>query len=150
MEAFIDLWRGILTRSDFRAGCAVVAVTVAADSPEQLESIRATFRSWRERLAVLLSEGGVSEERARALAATLISACEGAVVLARAERAGGRPAHPYRGLPLSRGAFADRPHGAVDFVRSQPETDVLENRWAVLFAPKYFRDLLNARPWGPP
>jgi AcrR family transcriptional regulator len=86
-EAFIDLWRGILTRSDFRAGCGVVAVTVAADSPEQLESVRAIFCSWRERLAALLSEGGVPEERARALAALLISSCEGAVVLARAERA---------------------------------------------------------------
>jgi hypothetical protein len=65
----------------------VVAVTVAADSPEQLESVRATFRSWRERLATLLSTGGVPEKRARALAAMLISACEGAVVLARTERA---------------------------------------------------------------
>src|SRR5271156_5740088 len=30
--AFTELWRMVLSRSDFSAGCAVVAVTVAADS----------------------------------------------------------------------------------------------------------------------
>ena len=37
-------------------------------------------------LAALLSEGGVTPDRASSLAATLIAACEGAVLLARAER----------------------------------------------------------------
>src|ERR1700760_3884089 len=30
--AFVSLWRSVLERSDFSAGCAVVAVTVAAES----------------------------------------------------------------------------------------------------------------------
>ena len=28
-EAFLELWRAVLVRSDLRAGCAVLAVTVA-------------------------------------------------------------------------------------------------------------------------
>lgn len=85
-RAFTDLWRSILSRSDFAAGCAVLAVTVAANSPVLLERAANVFRNWRSRLAALLAEGGVPEERARALAATLIAACEGAAVLSRAER----------------------------------------------------------------
>jgi AcrR family transcriptional regulator len=85
-RAFTGLWRAILAGSDFSAGCAVVAVTVAAESPALLERAAEVFRGWRARLADLLAEGGVSKDRAAAMAATLISACEGAVILSRAER----------------------------------------------------------------
>jgi TetR/AcrR family transcriptional repressor of lmrAB and yxaGH operons len=85
-EAFIALWRAVLTQSKFEAGCSVLAVTVASDSPELRERAGQIFRTWRELLASLLSEGGVAPERAEGLAAALISACEGAVALARAER----------------------------------------------------------------
>src|SRR6187200_1084355 len=34
---FLDLWRDVLVRSKFRAGCAVLAVTVATDSTELLD-----------------------------------------------------------------------------------------------------------------
>ena len=83
---FIALWRMVLEKTDFEAGCAIAAVTVAADSPALLESAAREFRAWRARLAALLAAGGVPARRAGALAATLIAACEGAVVLARAER----------------------------------------------------------------
>jgi TetR/AcrR family transcriptional repressor of lmrAB and yxaGH operons len=33
----LSAWRSILARSGFQSGCAVVAVTVATDSPELLE-----------------------------------------------------------------------------------------------------------------
>jgi TetR/AcrR family transcriptional repressor of lmrAB and yxaGH operons len=85
-RAFVDLWRSVLARSDFSAGCAIAAVTVAADSPVLLERAADIFRGWLSRLAALLGAGGVPEERALALATTLISGCEGAVLLARAER----------------------------------------------------------------
>jgi hypothetical protein len=75
----------VLEKSDFGAGCAALAVTVAADTPELLDRAAGVFRSWRARLAALLAEGGVMAKRAPALAATLIAAAEGAVVLARAE-----------------------------------------------------------------
>ncbi len=84
-EGFLALWRAILERSEFRAGCAVVAVTVAAEEPALLQKAASVFRGWRNRLADLLARGGVPEARAKSLAATLVSAAEGAVVLARAE-----------------------------------------------------------------
>jgi AcrR family transcriptional regulator len=83
---FVALWRSVLERSDFSAGCAVAAVTVAANAPALLEKAAGVFRQWRARLGALLAAGGVEPKRASALAATLISACEGAVILARAER----------------------------------------------------------------
>lgn len=84
-EAFIALWRTVLTRSGFEAGCAVLAVTVTSDSAELRERARQIFQTWRALLASLLGEGGVPAERAEGLAALLISGCEGAVALARAE-----------------------------------------------------------------
>ena len=84
-EGFIALWRAILQNSDLHAGCAVAAVTVAADSEVLTKRAGAVFRGWRTRLAELLHQGGLPSERAEPLAATLIAGCEGAVVLARAE-----------------------------------------------------------------
>ena len=85
--SFVALWRSVLASSDFGAGCAVAAVTVAANAPALLEKAAGVFRQWRTRLGALLAAGGVEPKRAGALAATLISACEGAVILARAEDA---------------------------------------------------------------
>jgi TetR/AcrR family transcriptional regulator, lmrAB and yxaGH operons repressor len=85
-ERFVALWRSVLAASDFSAGCAVAAVTVAANAPALLDKTADVFRQWRTRLGALLAAGGVDPKRAGALAATLISACEGAVILARAER----------------------------------------------------------------
>ena len=76
-----------LVRSGLRAGCAVLAVTVAADSPDLLEragvdlpgvarSARRALRRWRDR----------SPAAADRLAMTLIAATEGAVVVSRAEQ----------------------------------------------------------------
>lgn len=84
--AFIGLWKLVLTRSDFAAGCAVAAVTVAADSPELRDRAGEVFRGWRIRLAQLLEAGGVPKGRGAALATWLVSGCEGAVILSRAER----------------------------------------------------------------
>jgi TetR/AcrR family transcriptional repressor of lmrAB and yxaGH operons len=84
-EAFIALWRLVLERSNFGAGCAIVAVTVAADSPVLIERAAEVFRTWRTHLTELLTKGGIRSDRALAVAATLIAACEGAVILSRAE-----------------------------------------------------------------
>jgi AcrR family transcriptional regulator len=85
-RAFFGLWRIVLERSDFGAGCAVVAVTVAADSSELLDAAAGVFRAWRERLGACLAAGGIAPARAPTIAALLISASEGAVAVARAER----------------------------------------------------------------
>lgn len=82
--AFLELWRSVLVRSQLRAGCAVLAVTVATDSPDLLETAADVFRSWRSRLADVLAEGG--HPHPARFAATLVAASEGAVVLSRAEQ----------------------------------------------------------------
>lgn len=83
---FLGLWRHLLEATELRSGCAVLAVTVAADEPGLLDHAGRIFGDWRARLASLLVEGGLEPTRAPALAALTIAATEGAVALARAER----------------------------------------------------------------
>jgi len=83
---FIDVWRAVLVRSQLTAGCAVLAVTVATDSPELLDHAAGIFRAWRGRLAELYVEGGVAPAAAARLATTVVAATEGAVVVSRAEQ----------------------------------------------------------------
>ncbi len=85
-RGFLDLWRRLLDISQLRAGCAVAAVTVAADSPDLLAGAADVFRGWTEQLTGLLVAGGARRAAARRFAILLISATEGAVVLARAQR----------------------------------------------------------------
>jgi len=82
--AFLGVWRAVLTHSNFESGCAVVAVTVASDSPALISQSAEIFRGWRTQLATLLAEGG--HPSPDAFAALLVAASEGAVVVARAER----------------------------------------------------------------
>jgi TetR/AcrR family transcriptional repressor of lmrAB and yxaGH operons len=83
---FLHIWREVLIRSNFDAGCAVLAVTVAADSPELREHAADVFRTWRRHLTELLEHGGLEEPDAARMAATLIASSEGAVALSRAEQ----------------------------------------------------------------
>jgi len=83
---FLHIWREVLIRGKFEPGCAVLAVAVAADSPELLDHTARVFRGWRRRLADLLVEGGLAPEDAARFAAVLVASSEGAVVLARAEQ----------------------------------------------------------------
>ena len=83
---FLDLWREVLVRSGLRAGCAVLAVTVATDSAALLDHAATVFRAWRARLAELYVARGVERSVAERFSATLVAASEGAVVISRAER----------------------------------------------------------------
>lgn len=86
MDQFVDMWRQLLTRSDQRAGCAVLAVTVATESETLRAQTGEIFTQWRQHLAALFADGGLDKQRANSLAAMAISSMEGAVALARAER----------------------------------------------------------------
>jgi hypothetical protein len=86
VERFLGLWRDLLDRSRLTAGCAVVAVTVAAADDDLLDHAGTIFRTWTERLTELCAAGGMNPEPARRLAVTVIAATEGAVALCRAER----------------------------------------------------------------
>jgi TetR/AcrR family transcriptional repressor of lmrAB and yxaGH operons len=86
VDAFMAMWRAVLERSGFTAGCSVLAVTVSADSRELLARAGEVFRAWQARLAELFRAAGLTEADADGLATTLIAASEGAVVLARARQ----------------------------------------------------------------
>jgi AcrR family transcriptional regulator len=85
VKRFFVMWRELLLASDLSAGCAVLAVAVAGEDAEAVEHSGVVFAQWRDHLAALLHEGGLTRARSRALAATVIAAAEGAVVVARAE-----------------------------------------------------------------
>jgi TetR/AcrR family transcriptional repressor of lmrAB and yxaGH operons len=83
---FLGMWREVLVRSNFKAGCSVLAVTIATDSSDLLDHASIVFRTWRVRLAELLRDGGLEAQDAARFAAILIAGTEGAVVLSRAEQ----------------------------------------------------------------
>jgi AcrR family transcriptional regulator len=85
-EFFLDGWRTLLTKSELRAGCSLLAVTVATDSTELREHAAKSFQRWRSGLAALLAQGGLSPADAERYAAALLAASEGAVVMTRAEQ----------------------------------------------------------------
>jgi TetR/AcrR family transcriptional repressor of lmrAB and yxaGH operons len=86
IERFLALWRGLLDYSQLTAGCAVVAVTVAANDDSLLDHAGSIFRTWTALLTELCEAGGMDTKTARPFAVTVIAATEGAVALCRAER----------------------------------------------------------------
>lgn len=83
---FLDGWRELLVRTDCRAGCAVLAVTVATESSEVLRHAHAVFGSWIDRLTELFIAGGLPAATAADLATELLAVTEGAVAISRALR----------------------------------------------------------------
>lgn len=80
-------WKSVLGKSGFSAGCPIVAGALeGARTPGARDAAADVFRAWQEGFADSLISDGVEAERARSLAATVISAIEGAVVLCRAQR----------------------------------------------------------------
>jgi TetR/AcrR family transcriptional regulator, lmrAB and yxaGH operons repressor len=87
LRSFARHWREVLTGSDFTAGCSIVAATLEGDRlPAARDQAASAFARWQDLLADALERQGVPPQRSRSLAALVISAIEGAVVLARAER----------------------------------------------------------------
>jgi len=86
VERFLSLWRTLLEWSRLTAGCAVVAVTVAAGDDDLLDHAGAIFRAWTDLLTELCAGSTGDKSSARRLAVTVIAATEGAVALCRAER----------------------------------------------------------------
>ncbi|MGW4728198.1 TetR/AcrR family transcriptional regulator [Streptomyces shenzhenensis] len=90
LRAFLELWRGIVVDSDFRAGCPVLAVSVeeppADGIPPALRAAAEAFQHWERLLTEALTAHGAEPERAPALAALVVASVEGAVALCRAKR----------------------------------------------------------------
>jgi AcrR family transcriptional regulator len=80
-------WLKLLRKSDYGAGCPVVAASLeGAQAPGAREAAGEAFTRWAELLAAALEPHGLEPERARSLATLIISSIEGAVVLSRATR----------------------------------------------------------------
>ncbi|WP_237774652.1 TetR/AcrR family transcriptional regulator [Actinosynnema sp. ALI-1.44] len=85
---FVDLWKQVLTDSDFRAGCPILAVAVdgGRDLPGAMDLTREIFTAWQDKISARLTANGMPDERARRLATLAIAAIEGAVILCRVQR----------------------------------------------------------------
>jgi AcrR family transcriptional regulator len=88
LDSLIGEYRDVLARSDFRAGCPIVAVAVEAGDPgsDLHEHAAAAFAGWQALLAGRLSADGVPPARAEELAVMAIAAIEGALIMARSRR----------------------------------------------------------------
>ncbi|WP_166905129.1 TetR/AcrR family transcriptional regulator [Mycobacterium sp. DL440] len=93
LDGMIAMYRKQLLGSDFRAGCPVVAVAVEAGDPQQadapdpvLERAGAAFTRWTGLIADRLRGDGAGPDRADELAMLILTAIEGAIVVARATR----------------------------------------------------------------
>jgi AcrR family transcriptional regulator len=93
LDGLIAYYRKQLLRSDYRAGCPVVAVTVEAGDPAKpdqatpvIDRAAAAFARWTDLIAQRLVADGVSTSRADELAMLSTTAIEGAIVVARAAR----------------------------------------------------------------
>jgi len=86
--AMVRQWTDEYEAEGFGGGCPVAAATV--DCAESAEGTRSTaaaaFAAWNRPVAEALTTMGVPAERAPALATLMISALEGAILIARAER----------------------------------------------------------------
>jgi AcrR family transcriptional regulator len=93
LDGLIAYYRKQLVRSEYRAGCPVVAVTVEAGDPGKEDQSRpvidraaAAFVRWNDLIAQRLVSDGVSAARAEELAMLTTTAIEGAIIVARASR----------------------------------------------------------------
>ncbi|MCP2169748.1 TetR/AcrR family transcriptional regulator [Goodfellowiella coeruleoviolacea] len=84
----IDVLAGMLVDSDFSLGCPVSVVTLemGAQSERLRDACAGAFDSWITPLAEYLGAHGQPRAAARAVATTVVSAVEGAVIVSRAQR----------------------------------------------------------------
>ena len=89
LDDLVAYYRKQLLRSDYRAGCPVVAVSVEAGDPAKpdvIDRAAVAFSRWNDLIAQRLVADGVSAARAEELAMLTTTSIEGAIVVARASR----------------------------------------------------------------
>jgi AcrR family transcriptional regulator len=86
--AMVGQWTREFDAGGLRAGCPVAAATVdcAESAASTREAAAAAFATWNAPLAAALTGLGVPAAQAPALATLMISALEGALLIARAEQ----------------------------------------------------------------
>lgn len=91
LDTAVAFYRRALLDSDYRAGCPVLAVAVEAGHPDDrtaaaVEHAGTAFARWTDLITARLVDDGVAPDRAGELAVLVLSALEGALVLARVAR----------------------------------------------------------------
>jgi AcrR family transcriptional regulator len=88
LGAMAAAWRRWLAGSDYAQGCPVAAAVadVAGGSEALRTATEDAFATWQAGVEGALTEAGVPAGRAPALATLLISALEGAILMARSRR----------------------------------------------------------------
>ncbi|WP_312252133.1 TetR/AcrR family transcriptional regulator [Stenotrophomonas sp.] len=88
LERFLAMWRERLLRSQFRAGCPVLAAAVEdpveAVASQPRAAAAEVFARWQGHLAQAFISDGHAPEQAAALASLVIASVEGAVAMSRA------------------------------------------------------------------
>jgi TetR/AcrR family transcriptional regulator, lmrAB and yxaGH operons repressor len=88
LAALVDALGAGLEASGYEDGCPIATVTLeaAGDSPALRATAVTVFDSWLAQLEARLARGGLSAAQARRRALFVLSAIEGALILARASR----------------------------------------------------------------
>ena len=87
IDSFRRWWTTLLHRSDYAAGCVIVAAALEGDrEPTVRDAAGAAFGEWEDVLAQAFSRRGVPEDRSRSIATLLIAGIEGAVLMSRAQQ----------------------------------------------------------------
>jgi AcrR family transcriptional regulator len=86
--AMVAQWRDEFTERGYDGGCPLVATVAdtAAVNESLRETVSSAFTGWQRPVSETLSQLGVPPARAASLAVLMISALEGAIVLARAHQ----------------------------------------------------------------
>jgi AcrR family transcriptional regulator len=81
-------WKRELSRYDYVRGCPVVATAadVAGSDSPVMDSVVTAAQRWEDAIVETLTSMGVRRRRSRTLALLMLSALEGAIVLARIQR----------------------------------------------------------------
>jgi AcrR family transcriptional regulator len=88
IATFGEFYVQLLCDSDFAAGCPIVPAALEGDRTPPVRDLAGEgFKKWEELIAAGLQRDGLAAGQAASLATLVISSLEGALVLARAQRA---------------------------------------------------------------
>ncbi|MBB4688050.1 TetR/AcrR family transcriptional regulator [Amycolatopsis jiangsuensis] len=87
LDRIIDVLAAALAGSGFRGGCPIATVALEAGESEPIRTAcDEGYSGWIDGLSGYFAGHGLSEDRAQSLATVVISAIEGALLLARTRR----------------------------------------------------------------
>ncbi|MGB9222538.1 TetR/AcrR family transcriptional regulator [Mycobacterium sp.] len=85
VQTFIDEWKAQLSAAEMQAGCPIVAAILGrSEAPAAAQAAAEAVAEWQTILADRLIRAGADRDNARSLAALIVAAIEGAVILALA------------------------------------------------------------------